>query len=146
MTLVKWNQINSIGDIFDSFDGIFHHGFNRFNGMDLNDSQLKPSINAKEDNDQFLVSIDLPGVEKKDLQLSVTDGFMRVIAERKDLSNSKDENHTWKEASVGRYERSFELPISVDADKIKAKFKNGVLNLIIPKENVVSEVKKITIN
>ena len=146
MTLVKWNQINSIGDIFDSFDGIFHHGFNRFNGMDLNNSQLKPSINVKEDNDQFFVSIDLPGVEKKNLQLSVTDGFMRVIAERKDLSNSKDENHAWKEASVGRYERSFELPISVDEDKIKAKFKNGVLNLIIPKENVVSEVKKIIIN
>ena len=146
MTLVKWNPINSIGDIFDSFDGIFHHGFNRFNGMDLNNSQLKPSINVKEDNDQFFVSIDLPGVEKKNLQLSVTDGFMRVIAERKDLSNSKDENHTWKEASAGRYERSFELPISVDEDKIKAKFKNGVLNLIIPKENVVSEVKKITIN
>ena len=146
MTLVKWNQINSIGDIFDSFDGIFYHGFYRFNGMDLNDSQLKPSINVKEDNDQFFVSIDFPGVEKKDLQLSVTDGFMRIIAERKDLSSSKDENHTWKEASVDRYERSFELPISVDEDKIKAKFKNGVLNLIIPKENVVSEVKKITIN
>ena len=71
---------------------------------------------------------------------------MKVIAERKDLLESKNENRIWKEVGIGRYERSFELPISVNEDKIKAKFKNGVLNLTIPKENIVSEVKKITIN
>ena len=146
MTLVKWSPINSIGDIFDSFDSIFHHGLNRLNAVDFDNFQLKPSVNVKEDNGQFFVSIDLPGVEKKDLQLSITDGFMKVIAERKDLLESKNENRIWKEVGIGRYERSFELPISVNEDKIKAKFKNGVLNLTIPKENIVSEVKKITIN
>ena len=146
MTLVKWSPINSMGDIFDSFDSIFHHGFNRVNGLDIDDFQLKPSVNVKEDDDQYFVSIDLPGVEKRDLQLSIADGFMKVIAERKDLLESKNENRTWKEACIGKYERSFELPVSVNEDKIKANFKNGVLNLTIPKEEVVSKEKKITIN
>ena len=146
MTLVKWSPINSAGDIFDSFDSIFHHGFNHLNGLDINDFQLKPSVNVKDDDDQYFVSIDLPGVDKRDLQLSIADGFMKVIAERKDLLVSKNENRIWKEVGIGRYERSFELPISVNEDKIKAKFKNGVLNLTIPKEDIVSEEKKITIN
>ena len=143
MTLVKWSPAGNINDVFDSFGRMFNYGFNSLESVN---SQLIPSVNVRENDDDFFVSIDLPGVDKKDLQLNLSDGFMKVIAERKDHSKLKNEDHIWRESKMGKYERSFELPISVNEDKIKAKFKNGVLNLTIPKENIVSEVKKITIN
>jgi len=146
MTLVKWNPINSMSDVFDSFDGMFNYGINRFGNRGAVDSQLNPSVNVKENKDEFFVLIDLPGVDKKDLQLNLSEGCMTVIAERKDHSESKNEDHVWQESRVGRYERSFELPVNINEDKIKAKFKNGVLSLIIPKEDIVSKVKKIAIN
>ena len=143
MNIIKWNNLNSalptMNRLDDLFDSMIYKKLER-------SQNWMPEVSIFENDKQYTVTLDIPGVEKKNLQLSISDGFMRLIAERKDLSESKNENHIWKEASVGRYERSFELPVSVDEDKIKAKFKNGVLNLIIPKENVVSEVKKITIN
>ncbi len=71
MTLVKWNPINSMSDVFDSFDGMFNYGINRFGNRGAVDSQLNPSVNVKENKDEFCVLIDLPGVNKKDLQLNL---------------------------------------------------------------------------
>ena len=143
MTLVKWSPADNMNDVFDSFDRMFNYGFNSSESVN---SQLIPSVNVRENDDDFFVTIDLPGVDKKDLQLNLSDGFMKVIAERKDHSKLKNEDDIWRESKMGKYERSFELPLNVNEDKIKAKFKNGVLSLIIPKENIVSEVKKIAIN
>ena len=146
MTLVKWSPAGNMNDIFDSFDRMFNYGFSSFNSLKSIDSQLIPSVNFGENDDEYFVTIDLPGVYKKDLQLNLSDGRIKVIAERKDYSKLKNEGHIWRESMMGKYERSFELPLNVDKDKIKAKFENGVLSLIIPKENIVSDVKKIAIN
>ena len=146
MTLVQWSPAGNMNDVFDNFDRIFNYGFNTFNSLESVDSQLIPSVNFGENDDEYFVTIDLPGVDKKDLQLHLSDGRIKVIAERKDYSKLKNEGHIWRESMMGKYERSFELPLNVNGDKIKAKFKNGVLSLIIPKENIVSEVKKIAIN
>ena len=108
---------------------------------------LTPPINVNETEDVYSVSIDLPGVEKKDLEINLNDGQVTVIAERRSNDESKNNDYTLQESMVGKYQRSFELPSAINEDKIKAKFKSGVLNLIIPKvEKSELEVKKIAIS
>ena len=91
--------------------------------------------------------MDLPGVEKKDLAVNTSEGMVTVIGERKSSKPGKGNPCIWQEISHGTFQRSFELSNAVQEDKIKARFKNGVLNLRIPKaEEVKPAVKKIVVS
>ena len=144
MTLVRWNPINSLDNVFDSFDNFFNYSW-PFQIVNQSKVDLRPNVNLIENEDEFFLSIDLPGIKKKDLQLNLSEGSLVLFAERKGVVNQKDKM-IWQESNVGKIERVFDLPHNIDKDKIKANFKNGVLDLIMPKINIEDKVKKITIN
>jgi HSP20 family protein len=97
--------------------------------------------------DNYSVFIDLPGVEKKDIEVSMNDGQVVVLAERKKNIETNSDKYAWQESIAGKYQRTFELPSVINEDNIKAKYNNGVLNLIIPKiKERKLEAKKIAIN
>ena len=144
MTLVRWNPINSLDNVFDSFDNFFNYSW-PFQIVNQSKVDLRPNVNLIENEDEFFLSIDLPGIKKKDLQLNLSEGSLVLFAERKGLVNQKDKM-ICQESNVGKIERVFDLPNNIDKDKIKANFKNGVLDLIIPKINIEDKVKKIAIN
>ncbi|GAB6074845.1 Hsp20/alpha crystallin family protein [Nautilia lithotrophica] len=103
-----------------------------------------PAVNEKVDEKGYYLEIDLPGVEKENIEISVNEGILTISGERKLERKEEKENYTRIESFFGRFERSFKLPADADADNIEAKYENGVLKLFIPKRPK-PEGKKIEI-
>lgn len=91
-----------------------------------------PPANANEQNEQVILRVDLPGVEKKDLELQVEEGILTLRAQRRYSSEKQEEGYYHCESYFGTLERSFLLPESADTDRIEAKLDNGVLFITIP--------------
>jgi len=103
-----------------------------------------PAVNEKVDENGYYLEIDLPGVAKENIEISVNDGILTISGERKLNKKEEKENYTRIESFFGRFERSFKLPADADSDNIEAKYENGVLTLYIPRRKK-SEGKKIEI-
>ena len=103
-----------------------------------------PAVNEKVDDKGYYLEIDLPGVKKEDIDISVNDGILVISGERKLEKKEEKENYTRIESFFGRFERAFKLPVDADLDNIEAKYENGVLKIFIPKKQKESG-KKIEI-
>jgi HSP20 family protein len=95
-----------------------------------------PSVNIKETNDNFEVEVAAPGMKKEDFRVELDGNMLTISSERSDESNEKDgENYSRREFSYQSFQRKFQLPKDVvDADKIEARYENGLLHLVIPKK------------
>jgi HSP20 family protein len=100
------------------------------------ESELKMKIDVKEDEKSFTVKADIPGVKKEDIKIDVDGDTVTVSAETKsEKEEKKDEKVIYSERSYGAVSRSFSLPVDVDAKGAKAEYKDGVLNLTLPKKS-----------
>jgi HSP20 family protein len=95
-----------------------------------------PSVNIKETNDNFEVEVAAPGMKKEDFRVELDGNMLTISSERSDESNEKEgENYSRREFSYQSFQRKFQLPKDVvDADKIEARYENGLLHLVIPKK------------
>jgi len=103
-----------------------------------------PAVNEKVDEKGYHLEVDLPGVNKENIEISVNEGVLTISGERKLERKEEKENYTRIESFFGRFERSFKLPVDADSENIEAKFENGVLKLFIPRRKK-PEGKKIEI-
>lgn len=142
MTLVKWIPRNSLINDFDNMlDTMFNDGWNR---SLIKNNNLSVDIIEKEN--EFELTADLPGFDKKEINLSIQDKVLSLIANHKSSSDSK-ESYRLRERNSKSFNRSFTLPENVIEEKINAKFKNGSLKIILPKvEKTEPEIKKIKIS
>jgi HSP20 family protein len=101
-----------------------------------------PAVNTREADDAYYIEVDLPGVKKEDISIDVNDNVLTISGERKIEEERKDEEFYRVESVYGKFERSFTLPEDVDADKIEAEAKDGVLTVKIPKAQVVEKAPK----
>lgn len=92
-----------------------------------------PRVDIEDLEGHFLIHAELPGVAKEDIDLSVEDNILKITGEKKLERNQETENSTYFERSFGRFERSFQLPKSINSEKIEAHYENGVLKIAIPK-------------
>jgi HSP20 family protein len=139
-TLIKRNRVSFptlVNDLLDTnlldFDGDFSWG----------SSKKLPSVNVTETAKEFKVDVAAPGLEKKDFKVEVEHGLLTISAEKQE--EKKEEGKDWirKEFSYNQFSRSFQLPDNTLADKIDAKYENGVLKLSLPKkEMTVTNPKK----
>ena len=109
---------------------------------------LAPRLDIAESEKAFTISAELPGVDEKDLDVTVADGLLTIRGEKRSEAEEKDEakNFHRVERSYGLYERRLTLPQDADQSKIDADFRNGVLTVTIPKSKAASEaVRKIAI-
>ncbi|MCK9227520.1 MAG: Hsp20/alpha crystallin family protein [Syntrophorhabdaceae bacterium] len=108
--------------------------------------ELMPSVDIFEEKDDVVVKAELPGIKKEDLDITLTDDTISISGEKKKEEEvSKKNYHRW-ECSYGSFSRSFTLPAEVQSDKAKAQFKDGVLEIRIPKtEEAVKKEKKVKI-
>jgi HSP20 family protein len=81
----------------------------------------------------YEITADLPGMDENNIEVKVTDGILTMKGERQEEKEEKKKDYYLQERSVGAFQRSFEIPESVDADKIEASFKKGVLTVKLPK-------------
>ena len=142
MTLVKWIPRNSLINDFDNMlDTMFNDGWNR---SLIKNNNLSVDIIEKEN--EFELTADLPGFDKKEINISIQDKVLSLIANHKSSSDSK-ESYRLRERNSKSFNRSFTLPENVIEEKINAKFKNGSLKIILPKvEEIEPEIKKIKIS
>lgn len=92
-----------------------------------------PKVETAEDDKQFEISVELPGVDEKDVSVSVDNGVLTIKGEKKSEREEKKKDYHLTERSYGSFERSFHLPENASQDKITADFENGVLKIALPK-------------
>jgi HSP20 family protein len=102
-----------------------------------------PAVDISESDDKITVKAEVPGLDAKDIQISLVGDVLTVKGEKKSEREEKKENYHLVERSYGSFSRSLKLPATVDADKIEATYKQGVLTLECPKKE---EVKPKTID
>ena len=109
---------------------------------------LSPKVNIAETDKGLEVTADLPGIDQKDIEISLSDDVLTLKAEHKAEKEEKDEKKQYHlvERSFGKFMRSFELPFEADTDKVEASFDKGVLKISVPRSTAPEkQVKKITI-
>jgi len=101
--------------------------------------EWSPSVDLTETKGSFLIKAELPGLEAKDVDVSLSGNVLTIKGEKKKEEEEKDEHHHYLERYYGAFQRSFQLPANVKADKIDATFEKGVLKIRLPKKE---EAKK----
>ena len=102
-----------------------------------------PVVDVYEEKDEVVVKAELPGLDKKDIEVNISDSELTLKGEKKKEEKIDEENYYRCERSYGAFLRSVELPTDVQADKVKASFKNGILEIRLPKteEAKTKEIK-----
>jgi HSP20 family protein len=120
--------------------------FGRFNYLDdtVTNGTWAPAVDVAEDTERILVKVEVPGMEEKELKVSFEDGLLTVSGERQ-FERREDRSYHRIERAYGSFVRTFSLPRSVDAGKIAANYRNGVLEIEIPKREE-SKPRQIEIN
>ena len=138
MTLMRWNPttltpLRDLPIIQDEVDRLFDSFFTRGTPRrDLN-GIFTPSVDIQETAEEFIVTADLPGVSQKDVKVSLMGDVLTLRGERKQENTTKDGSHHRLERIYGTFERSFSLGAPVRNDQVKAQYRDGVLEVRVPK-------------
>jgi len=104
-------------------------------------SRWSPAVDIKEEADRFLITADLPGVDPKDIEITMDNGVLAIKGERQSEAREEKEGYKRVERVSGSFYRRFSLPDTADAERIEAKGKDGVLEVILPKHEKVQPRK-----
>lgn len=139
-------------DIFSLFRDEMNRLFdNFFRGFEIEPFEagfgtFRPNVNVVEDEKEIKVSAELPGVDEKDIEVSLSKDSLTIKGEKKEEKEDKGKNYYRMERSYGSFCRTIPLPVEIDADKVKAQFKKGVLTVTLPKTaKTIEETKKIPV-
>ena len=133
--MIYMNLLPRRFDLDDMFDNFF---------VDKSYTNMKCDVYEKGGN--YHIEMDIPGFDKKDISIEVKNDYLTITAEKKDESKEEDKEKKYirQERNYGKYQRSFYVG-DVDTDNVKAKFENGMLEVIIPKKEKVDNKKMIEI-
>ncbi len=133
-SLSKWEPFKDMVTLRDDFDRLFRSLFSRFPGFhEGEDDFWSPAMDIEEDNDNIVVKTEIPGMKKDDIMVSVRNNMLTVSGERKQKTETKNKTYHRIERSHGKFSRTVTLPSEVEADKVKAAYKDGVLSITLPK-------------
>ena len=142
MAIVRWSPARELmpalsEEMFDMRRQINRMFDNLFRGeapdpADLG-SDWNPSVDIAERESEYVVRVELPGVNKDDVRITLEDSHLTIRGEKKQEKESKEANYHRMERSYGSFQRSFALPASVKADKIEASYRDGILTVTLPK-------------
>lgn len=141
--LIRWKPFNSlVKDFFDDFSP----WTGRSRSLLRDDTDFIPHLDIKDTDREFEVSVDIPGLDKKDLDVSMEDGVLLIKGERNGVKREEKDGYTYYERHFGHFERRVRLPENLDESKVKATYTDGVLRIKAAKTEVKKpESKKIEI-
>jgi HSP20 family protein len=149
---VRRPEVDSIFQLNDEMNRLFENFFEApwslrpFEAFESSLNNFMPSLDMSETGQDIKVTVDLPGLDEKDIQLSLDDGVLTISGEKQSEKQEKRDNYHRLERSYGSFSRQVILPVDVDEDAVSAVFKNGVLNITLPKQQeVLSQSKRIPI-
>ena len=131
-SLMPWSGITGLKqDIDRVFDRFFESRWEELPAL----GDWMPKVDVSETKDSVVVKAEIPGIEAKDIQVSPQENVLTITGEKKQEKEEKDERHHRVERSYGSFTRSMRLPAGVEAGKVNAAFKNGVLTVTLPKNS-----------
>ena len=136
MTLIKWAPRPA--SIFDDMDKMINNVFeNDWNFPVRSKTNWSPAVDVKESDNSFTLTADIPGLTKKEVKVNITDGILSISGERKFEDEKESSNYHYRERRYGSFSRTFNLPETVNDKDISASFKNGILSIELPKQELV---------
>jgi len=134
MAIVRWEPFRDLLTSQREFDRLFKEAFSPMAGeTEVSTRSWAPPVDIYETEDAIVLKAELPGIDAKDVEVRVEDNTLYLKGERKYEKEVKEQNYHRVERSYGSFARSFSLPNSIDAEKVKAEYKDGLLTLTMPK-------------
>ncbi len=134
MMIKRWKPFQDSLGLQDRINGIFNDQLDAWPRNQENLMAWDPSTDIYEDKDEYLFKMELPGVNREDLEIELTNQTLTIKGEKKDSQDVKKEQYHRIETISGAFYRSFRLPKTVDNQKIKASLKYGILEVRVPKQ------------
>ncbi|MEE9429425.1 MAG: Hsp20/alpha crystallin family protein [Melioribacteraceae bacterium] len=142
MTLLRFEPMREL----DNFQNRFQSFFGEFPELEATEQeQFLPAIDIKENEKHLMLYIEVPGIQKDDLKITLQDNILTIKGEKKKVTEEKEDNYYRSERTFGTFERSFTLPVEVDSEKVDAKVIDGILEIQLekvqpkqPKETIIT--------
>ncbi len=146
MALVRWTPMGNLQSFQNEMNRLFNEFFRGGNGEEAGSGlgTWTPPVDIYETDDGLVIKAELPGVSKDDVSIDVHQNTLILRGERKHEAAVQDERYYRRECAYGPFQRSFVLPTMVDQEKVQATFKDGVLELHLPKSEA-AKPKRIAI-
>ena len=138
MTLIRWRPESELLPRISDLNREMNRLFDSFLRSDAADdgafgSSWTPAVDILEQEDSYTLEAELPGLKKDDVKISVQDNLLTLRGEKKDERKESKKGYLRMETNYGSFTRSFTLPTTINASKIEAEFKDGILKIQIPK-------------
>ena len=141
MSLVHYKPIN----LFDQINNEMNRYLSMRDTAANQEHEWTPAVDIQEEDNCYMLTADIPGVNRRDVEITLEDGVLTVKGERKSETEVTEEGYRRRERIQGSFVRQFNLPETVDTANISAKAEDGVLNIVIPKQEKL-EPKKISVS
>ena len=135
MTIVRWDPFQNVSALQDRINRLFDDAFPRSGDIDddMSACAWRPTVDIYQTEEALVLKAELPGVDKEDVAVEVKDNILTLKGERKADQTIEEERYLRRERSFGTFSRSFNLRQNINPELIRAKFKNGVLEVTVPK-------------
>lgn len=141
--LSTWSPFDRLASFRDEVNRLFDFSWpSRDSGLF---SGWSPALDVSDDKDSLVVKVELPGMKKEEINLSLHDGVLSISGERKHESKKQEGGAFRSERYFGKFHRSVTLPTAVDANKVNASYKDGILTVELPKAEE-AKPKQIAVN
>lgn len=131
MTLVRWSPWRDVMSVQDEVNRLFDGLMRQRERSDV--GEWSPAVDISETDDEFIVAADVPGMKADDIKISVANNILTLRGEKKNVREEKKADFHRVERTYGAFERTFSLPSGVEAENIRAKHRDGVLEVRLPK-------------
>lgn len=143
---MKYVKIKADGDLFKTINETFDSIFPFANASAYSKTSISPRTEITEDKDNFYLNMEIPGVSKENVKIGIENNVLTVSGEKKENYNKEEKTVVLNERFYGQFSRSFNISKDVKVNDIQAEFKDGVLNITLPKlEEAKPVVKEVTI-
>jgi HSP20 family protein len=133
MALIRWDPVRDLDSLQSDMNRLFDRFFDTKSSNGGAVRRWIPAMDLVETGDHLVLRADLPGMSEDDVDIEIKDGVLTISGERKSSSEEKGEGFHRIERAFGRFSRSLSLPDGVDASRVAASFKDGVLEVKVPK-------------
>jgi HSP20 family protein len=133
MEITPWRPFSELSAFRKEMDDLWNRFFGETPFRQAFSQEWTPSVDISETKDNVLVKAELPGLEAKDIDVSMSGDVLNIKGEKKKEEEKKDEHYHCCERYTGSFQRPFRLPVGVQSDKVRATFKDGVLTVTLPK-------------
>jgi len=135
MAVVRWDPFRDLNLLQDRMNRLFEDANRNWKSDEpASTTTWSPAVDIFETESEIVVKAEVPGMDRKDITLNLENNVLTLRGERRFLKETKEENYHRIERSYGGFSRAFSIPVTVDEEKIRADYQDGVLKIVLPKK------------